>query len=120
MEKGLHETVQQALVRSDSANRVAQSCEEAAGAVVYAGDYAGSAWEDAERQRAMRQQVRTILDALSAFAQSAAESAAEAASDVPETLAEPYRIARADVYAAKCNAEACAARAKCFTAAWEL
>ena len=120
MDKGLHETVQPALVRADSANRVAQSCAEAAEAVVYAGDYAGSAWEDVERQRAMRQQARTILDALAALAKSAADAAAESAADVPETLEEPHRLATVDVSAAKRNAAACASRAKCFAAAWGL
>lgn len=120
MDKGLHETVQPALVLADSANRVAQSCEEAAEAVVYAGDYAGSAWEDAERQRAMRQQARKILDALAALAKSAAEAATEAAADVPESLAEAHRMAMVDKSAAERNAEACASRAKCFAAAWGL
>ena len=120
MDEGLHETVQPALVRADSANRVAQSCAEAAEAVVYAGDYAGSTWEDAERQRAMRQQARDILDALAALAKSAAEAATEAAADVPETLAGAYRMVSVDVSAAKNNSAKCATRAECFAAAWEL
>lgn len=120
MDKGTHESVQPALVRADSANRVAQSCKEAAEAVVYAGDYAGSAWEDAERQRAMRQQARKILNALAALAKSAAEAATEAAADVPETLAEPHRMAKVDKSAAERNAAACASRVECFAAAWGL
>ena len=120
MDKGTHETVQPALVRADSASRIAQSCEEAAEAVVYAGDYAGSTFEDAERQRAMRQQARKIIDALASLAKSAAEAASEAASDVPESLDEAHRMAMVDKSAAESNAAACAARAANFTKAWEL
>ena len=117
MDRGLHETVQPALVRADSANRVAQSCKEAADAIAYAGDYAGSAWEDAERQRAMRQQARQILDALAALAKSAAEAAAE--SDVP-ILAAARRMASVDKSAAERNAAACAASAVNFAKVWGL
>lgn len=120
MDKGTHETVQNAVVRADSANRIAQSCAEAAEAVVYAEDYAGSAWGDVERQRAMRQQAKKILDALAALAKSAAEAATEAAADVPESLENTRHIVTVDETAAKRNAADCAARAKCFAAAWEL
>ena len=120
MDRGLHETVQPALVRADSASRVAQSCKEAAEAVAYAGDYAGSAWEDFERQRAMRQQTRTILDALAALAHDAAEAAAEAVADVPKVLTEAHRMASVDKSAAERNAAACAARAVNFAKGWEL
>lgn len=111
---------QAAVVQADSANRVAQACKEAAEAVIYAGDYAGGAWHDAERQRAMRQQARVILDALAALAQSAAEAAAEAASDVPSELENTRYIADVDKSAAARNAAACAASAARFTRAWGL
>ena len=120
MDKGLHETVQPALVRADSASRVAQSCAEAAEAVVYAGDYAGGAWEDAERLRSMRQRARDILYALAALAHDAASAAADAAADVPESLAETHRIASVDKSAAERSAAACSASAVNFTKAWGL
>lgn len=114
MDRGIHETVQPALVRADNSSRVAQSCAEAANAIAYAGDYAGGAWEDAERQRAMRQQALAALDAIAALAQSAAEAAAEAASDVPESLAVPRRMMSVDAGAAKRAADKCVAcRAQC-------
>lgn len=118
MDKGLHETVQHALVRADSANRVAQSCKEAVEAVAYAGDYAGSTWEDAERQRAMRQQARDILFSLSALAYNAAVAAAEAAADVPESLESTRLVAMVDKTAAERNAAECAACAKQHANAW--
>ena len=120
MDKGLHETVQPALVRADSANRVAQSCKEAAEAVAYAGDYAGSAWEDAERQRSMRVRARDTLYSLAALSHDAAAAAAEAIADVPETLAEAHRMASVDKNAAERNAAACSACAKQCADAWEV
>lgn len=114
MNRGLHETVQPAIVRADNASRVAQSCAEAADAIAYAGDFAGGAWEDAERQSTMRQQALATLDAIAALAQSAAEAAEEAASDVPESLAEPHRMVSVDAGAAKRAADKCiACRAQC-------
>ena len=120
MDRGLHETVMSALVRADSANRVSQACKEAADAVAYAGDYAGGAWEDAARQRAMRRHARDILYSLAALAHDAAAAAAEAVADVPETLADAHRWARVDKIAAECNAAKCSACAKRFADGWEL
>lgn len=120
MDKGTHETVQPALVRADSASRVAQSCREAAEAVVYAGDYAGSTWEDAKRQRSMRQRARDTLYSLAALAHDAAAAAADAAADVPETLAEPHHMVSVDQFAAERNAAACAASAVNFAKVWGL
>lgn len=118
MDKGLHETVYNALVRADSANRVAQSCKEAAEAVAYAGDYAGSTWEDAELQRAMRQRARDTLYSLAALAHDAAAAAAEAEADVPEMLESTRLIVTVDKSAAERNAAACAAKAKQCADAW--
>ena len=120
MDKGTHETVQTALVRADSASRIAQSCKEAAEAVVYAGDYAGSAFEDAERQRSMRQRARDTLYSLAALAHDAAAAAADAAADVPETLAETHHMVSVDKSAAERNAAECSARAVNFAKGWGL
>lgn len=120
MDRGIHETVQPALVRADNASRIAQSCAEAVDAIAYAGDFAGGAWEDAERQSAMRQQVRAILDAIAALAQSAAEAAAEAVADVPESIAEPRRMVSVDAGAAKRSADKCLACSARCADAWGL
>lgn len=109
MDRGTHETVSPAIVQADSANRVAQACKEAADAIAYAGDYSVSAWQGAERQHAMRQQAHAILAAIARLARDAAAGASDAAANVPETLADAYRMVNVDKAAAKRNADKCEA-----------